>query len=114
LRGASTRFCLQKALGVGLPDHLREAPCAGALFIVLSGAAVALAGLLAVCNHRLAWGGAGALSSMAVLAYIISRAVGLPSLGDDLGDWLNPLGVAALACETAAVVICCLTLFQRA
>lgn len=89
-----------------VPAHLREAPYAGALFIALSATALVIAILLVACNHRLVWLGAGALSLTALLAYVVSRSVGLPSLADDLGDWLNPLGVAAVLCETAAVLIC--------
>jgi hypothetical protein len=89
-----------------VPAHLREAPYAGALFIVLSATALAIAILLAACNHRLVWVGAGALSLSALLAYLVSRSVGLPLLADDVGDWLNPLGVAAVLSETAAGLIC--------
>jgi hypothetical protein len=87
-----------------VPEHLREAPYAAALFIALSAAALSVAALLAVRDHQLAWLGAGALSLAALLAYLASRSVGLPSLSDDVGDWLNPLGVASLLCET--VVVC--------
>jgi hypothetical protein len=90
-----------------VPDHLREAPYAGALFIVLSAAALAAAILLVGTNHELAWLGAGALSSSALLAYFLSRSIGLPDLSDDVGDWLNPLGLAAVGCEAAAALICC-------
>jgi hypothetical protein len=89
-----------------VPAHLREAPYAGWLFITLSASAVAVAILLVLLGHRMVWRGAGALSIMAALAYVASRSVGLPSLSDDLGDWLNPLGVAALLCETTAALIC--------
>jgi hypothetical protein len=87
------------------PDHLREAPYAGVLFIALSCAALAAAILLLATEHRLAWTGAAALSGAALLGYLLSRSVGLPSLGDDIGDWLNPLGVAAVAAETAVILI---------
>jgi hypothetical protein len=89
-----------------VPAHLREAPYAGALFISLSAAALAIAILLVACNHRLVWLGAGALSLTALLTYVGSRSVGLPSLADDVGDWLNPPGVAAVLVETAAALIC--------
>jgi hypothetical protein len=89
-----------------VPAHLREAPYAGALFIALSATALAIAMLLVACNHRLVWLGAGALSLTALLAYLVSRSVGLPSLADDLGDWLNPLGVAAVLSETVAGLGC--------
>jgi len=31
--------------------------------------------------------------------------IGLPSLGDDVGDWLNPLGGGAVLAEALTVVI---------
>lgn len=89
-----------------VPEHLREAPYAGVLFIALSVAAITTAVLLAVCNHPFVGVAAAALSLAAVLGYVISRSIGLPLLGDDLGDWLNPLGDAALGCEIAVIVIC--------
>jgi hypothetical protein len=78
--------CIHIAL---VPAHLHEAPYAGALFIALSAAALALAILLVKSNHQLAWLGAAALSLTALLAYVISRSIGLPSVADDIGDWLT-------------------------
>jgi len=56
--------------------------------------------------------GAGALSLAAVLSYILSRSVGLPLISDDIGDWLGALGIAAAACETAALAICSSVLWR--
>ncbi|MBV9336831.1 MAG: hypothetical protein JO243_13180 [Solirubrobacterales bacterium] len=95
-----------------VPDHLREAPYAGALFIALSAAALASALLLMAVEHELVWTGAAALCLAAVLGYVLSRSVGLPSMSDDIGDWFNPLGIAAVACETGAVIICSIVLWQ--
>jgi hypothetical protein len=88
-----------------VPEHLREAPYAGALFIALSAAALAIAMLLSAADHDLVWLAAIGISLGALLAYFLSRSVGLPSLSDDVGDWANPLGVAAVACE-ALTLIC--------
>ena len=52
-----------------VPDHLREAPYAGALFIALSAAALAAAILLVGTNHQLVWLGSWALALSALLAY---------------------------------------------
>jgi hypothetical protein len=87
------------------PEHLREAPYAGVLFIALATAALTSAVLLLTTNHRLAWTGAAGLSLAAVVAYLMSRSVGLPSLADDIGDWLNPLGVVAVVSETAVLLM---------
>lgn len=88
-----------------VPDHLREAPYAGALFIALSAAALATAMVLSATDHEFVWLAAGAISLGALVAYLLSRSVGLPSLSDDIGDWANPLGLAAVACE--ALTIAC-------
>jgi len=88
-----------------VPAHLREAPYAGAMFIALSAAALATAIVLSATDHELVWLAAIAISLGAVIAYFLSRSVGLPSLSDDIGDWTNPLGLAAVACE--ALTIAC-------
>ena len=100
--------CLAVTAGIHIaiaPEHLHEAPYAGVLFLVLAAAALTAAGLLLSTNHPLAWTGAGALSLSALVAYLMSRSVGLPSLSDDIGDWLNPLGAVAVVTETAVVLI---------
>jgi hypothetical protein len=86
-----------------VPEHLREAPYAGALFIALSAAALATAIVLSATDHELVWLAAIAISLGAVLAYFLSRSVGLPSMSDDIGDWANPLGMAAVACEVLTI-----------
>lgn len=87
-----------------VPEHLREAPYAGALFIALSAAALASAILLSATDHEIVWLAAGAISLGALVAYFFSRSVGLPSMSDDIGDWTNPLGLAAVACETLTLI----------
>jgi hypothetical protein len=104
-----TAACLSATAAIHMtlvPQHLREAPYAGALFIVLSATALAAAIVLMATDHELVWLGAGALSLAAILGYVLSRSAGLPSMSDDVGDWLNPLGVAAVACEATVAMIC--------
>ena len=103
-----TAACLAVIAAVHIaiaPDHLREAPYAGVLFIALATAALASAGLLLATRDERVWAAAVALCGGALAAYVMSRSVGLPSLGDDIGDWLNPLGVLAVLSETAALLI---------
>ncbi len=85
-----------------VPAHLREALYAGCLFIALSAAALLLAGLLLVRDQPLVWAAAGAVCAGAIFAYVFSRSIGLPLMADDLGDWVNPLGVGAVLAETIA------------
>lgn len=87
------------------PSHLREAPYAGALFIVLSATALTIALALVRSDHELVWMAAALVSMAALLAYAASRSVGLPSLADDVGDWLNPLGIVAIVSEAATALI---------
>ena len=89
-----------------VPDHLREAPYAGVMFIALSTAALVAAIAVPVTNHAIAWLAAGTVSLSATIAFCLSRSIGLPGLSDDIGDWLNPLGLAALGCEISVVLIC--------
>jgi hypothetical protein len=92
------------------PDHLREAPYAGVLFIALATAALVNAALLLTTQDERAWALTAALSVSALAAYLISRSVGLPLLGDDVGDWLNPLGVLAVLSEATALLVAGLAL----
>jgi hypothetical protein len=87
------------------PDHLHEAPYAGVLFLALAVSALVAAALLLTTSHPLVWTGANALVVSAVVSYVLSRSIGLPSLSDDVGDWLNPLGLIAVGSEAAVAVI---------
>ena len=87
------------------PEHLREAPYAGVLFLALGAAALACAVLLVATARPAAWLAAGTLCLASLGAYCLSRSVGLPMLADDIGDWLNPLGVLAVVSEAAVVLI---------
>lgn len=87
-----------------VPSHLREAPYAGVAFIALAAGSLLVAMWLIAAADRLAWWAAAGLAASALVAYAVSRSVGLPSMSDDIGDWLNSLGVAAGAAELAAVL----------
>jgi hypothetical protein len=87
-----------------VPEHLHEVPYAGALFIALSAAALAIAIVLSATDNAFVWLAAGAISLGALAAYLLSRSIGLPSMSDDVGDWANALGLAAVACETLTLV----------
>ncbi|MEA2145827.1 MAG: hypothetical protein QOG59_1414 [Solirubrobacteraceae bacterium] len=88
-----------------VPSHLSEAPYAGGLFIAFAVGALTSAILLLTVNRRLIWLTAAGLAAGAIGAYVVSRSAGLPSMADDIGNWLNPLGVIALVCELAVTAI---------
>ena len=87
------------------PDHLVEAPYVGVLFIALTVSCLLLAGLLLLADSPAAWAVSGATCGLAVVAYVASRSVALPQMADDVGNWLEPLGVAAVLTESAVVVL---------
>lgn len=81
------------------PEHLREAPYIGALFIALTVVCLALALTMLLSDTAGVWGTAGGVTALAFAAYAVSRTVGLPQIGDDVGNWLEPLGIAAVCAE---------------
>lgn len=110
--GPATRwagaFLLLVTAGVHLPlvpDHLREAPYIGIAFIVLAVASVGLAVTLVTRDSDAVWAGAAVASLLALVAFVLSRTVGLPQIGDDVGNWTEPLGYPALAAEALTVVL---------
>lgn len=84
--------------------HLHEAPYIGALFIGLTVACVVLAAALAVADTPTVWDLTIWVCGLAVLAYVLSRTVGLPQITDDIGNWAEPLGVVSIAAESAAAL----------
>jgi manganese oxidase len=94
-------------------EHLTEAPYLGTGFVALEAACVVLAVLLVVRERRWVWRSAVLVGAAAVGAYAVSRSVGLPQAGDDVGDWANPLGVVAVASELALAGVATAVLLAR-
>lgn len=85
-----------------IPAHLHEAPYIGILFMVLTAASFVLAAVLALGDVAAAYFTTAAVMGLSLLAYVISRTIGLPEIGDDIGNWLEPLGVVAVIAEATA------------
>jgi len=96
-----------------IPQHIDEAPYIGWSFVGLVATCSVLAVSILLRDSRAVWLASAVVSGGALVAYVLSRSVGLPQIGDDVGDWLNPLGVAALATESATVVLALWTLILR-
>lgn len=90
--------------------HLNEAPYMGVLFIVLTAAWAALAATVLVRDSCATYALVVLTSGLAVFGYAATRLVAFPMLSDDVGNWLEPLGVVSIASETvaAAAAICAL------
>ncbi|MGN6250408.1 MAG: hypothetical protein ACTHNS_01200 [Marmoricola sp.] len=94
-------------------EHLEEAPYVGWLFIVLSAASILLAALLVVRDSAAVWFASGATTLLALIAFVLSRTVGLPQIGDDIGNWTEPLGFPAIVAEAVVAVIAYVVLRPR-
>jgi hypothetical protein len=88
-----------------IAPHLAEAPYIGALFIALTVACGVLAVALLAWDTPTVWDLAILATGLAVLAYVLSRTVGLPQIGDDIGNWSEPLGVLSIAAESVTVLL---------
>ena len=85
--------------------HLEEAPYIGVLFILLSAACIALCAAVMIVDTAAIWATIGVVSVLALAAFLISRTVGLPQIGDDIGNWTEPLGYPAVAAEALSAVV---------
>ena len=98
-------------LGVGLihlldvVDKFDETAYLGVLYLALIAACVVAARHLIVVGDRRSWLAAGGLAAATFVAYAVSRTVGLPASGDDIGNWTEPLGLASLFVEGAVVAL---------
>lgn len=87
------------------PEHLEEAPYIGYLFIALTAVCFLLALVILVADSAAVWTVSGAVTALALGAYLLSRSVALPQIGDDVGNWLEPLGVVAIVFEGLTVAL---------
>lgn len=85
--------------------HLQEAPYVGWLFILLSVTSVLLAVTVAVFDSPAVWLLTALTTALALLAFFISRTIGLPRIGDDIGNWTEPLGFPAIIAEAIAAAV---------
>lgn len=86
--------------------HLEEAPYMGVLFIIFTVACLALACAVLVWDAPLVYLAAAATCGLAILGYSATRLIAFPLLSDDVGNWLEPLGVVSVVTETVVVAAC--------
>ena len=89
-----------------LQGKLDELPYVGVLFIGLIIVSLVLAEALIRTDDLRVWLMADAVSAATMIGYAISRTAGLPGDdGEDVGNWLEPLGLASLLVEGVVVLL---------
>ena len=96
------------------PGSFQDAPYKGWLYIgLILGCLGAGAALIRSSDLR-AWAAAATLPLGAIVAFVISRTVGLPQGADDIGNWTEPLGMASLFVEGTLAGLSLMILQERA
>ena len=88
-----------------LQSKFHETPYLGVAYLGLIAGTLATAGVLVRHDSRRAWIAALVLAMATFLGYAVSRTTGLPSATDDVGNWLESLGLASLFIEACVVVL---------
>jgi hypothetical protein len=83
----------------------QETPYMGWMYIGLMISCVGLAGALLYTHAREAWAVALALPATAIAGFVLTRTVGLPQAHEDIGNWSEPLGLAALFVEGGVIAV---------
>lgn len=95
------------------PGSLTDQFYVGALELALAAACVPLALLLLTRPVKLFWHAAGALCTAALIAYVASRTTGLPGTTDDIGNWLQTLGLLTVLLELAVIALAAFVVRHR-
>ena len=77
------------------------------------GGVVTAAWLASRRDQVLAWVLALGVALGPIVGYSLTRSVGLPQATDDIGNWFEPLGVAAMSTEAVLLVVS-LAMLRRA
>lgn len=86
-----------------IAPHLEEAPYMGVLFLVLTAACLLIATAAVVRDTAAVYALAILTCGLAVIGYAATRLVPFPMLADDVGNWLEPLGVVSVLSELVVV-----------
>lgn len=85
----------------------------GVMYYALEAAAVVTAILLVARATHLGWLLVIGIGFGPMAGYILSRGPGLPAYTDDVGNWIEPLGLISLAVEGALLVLSATLLVRR-
>ncbi|MEY2397636.1 MAG: hypothetical protein QOJ00_810 [Actinomycetota bacterium] len=88
-----------------LPGKIHETPYLGAAYIALILAAVGVGLALVLRDERRLWQASLLVAAITLVGFVINRTVGMPNAMDDVGNWLEPLGLASLFVEALVVLV---------
>lgn len=86
-------------------EHLREAPYMGVEFVVLIVGCMLIGAAALICDSPALYFLAVVACGLAIAGYIATRTIAFPSLADDVGNWLEPLGVVSILAEAGVISI---------
>jgi hypothetical protein len=92
---------------VQLPDTAHAMPGLAVLFGLLALTVAGLASALVHSDTPRLWQATALTSAAALVGYVLTRSTAVPLDNGDVGNWLEPLGLAALFIETALLALCC-------
>jgi hypothetical protein len=75
------------------------------LYYALEAAGVVAAALLLTNQARWGWFVSLGVGAGPILGYVLSRGPGLPDYTDDIGNWVEPLGVISLVVEGFLLIL---------
>lgn len=96
-----------------LEGKLKETPYLGVGYIALIIASVVAAGALMHRDDRGSWFATAAISAATLIGYAVNRTIGMPAAMDDIGNWLEPLGLASLFVEAITCAVAVYALADR-
>lgn len=96
-----------------LQGKLKEVPYLGVGYIVLIVASVISGALLLHSNSKNGWRLAGLAAGATLIGFTLTRTTGLPNSTDDIGNWLEPMGLASIFIEGIVAAVAAYALTTR-
>ena len=99
-----------------LPGKIEEVPYLAVAYVLLIVAAFVIMERIFRGGVLIDYLAAAALGSAVIVAFVINRTVGMPGATDDIGNWLEPLGLLSLVVEAFVVwqAVAAIALLRRA
>ena len=90
---------------IELPDTIGDQAYVGWLFIGAIVSSLLLASILTRTNDSRAWLITGGFAGLVLIAFLFSRATGLPGFTDYKGVWDDPTGLQSMVVEGLVVLV---------